>query len=380
MPDNQEINVIESAGGLSALLRKLGEAPAIAVDVEADSMYHFQEKVCLIQTATRERIALIDPLRVPDLTPLQSIFTARATQKVLHGADYDVRCLYRDFRFKINNLFDTELACRFLGIRNTGLEAVLQERFGVVLNKKFQRKDWSRRPLPAEMIAYGADDVRYLLPLAEVLERELKARGRLEWVREECDLLCSARPAMNDREPLFLHFRGAGRLDPRSLAVLETLLQYRRETARRKDRPLFKVFSNKALLHLAVEKPVSLVQLAQSDTISGKQLKMYGEELLEVIRQALALPREGLPVYPRKKPISVPPAVPDRIRALKTWRDRKARKLGLEPGLLINKSLMTALAIARPRGPEELEGLADLKNWQKQVLGREIVAVLHNVK
>jgi ribonuclease D len=214
-------------------------------------MYHFKEKVCLIQIAAHNINVVIDPLVVKDLSPLKPIFKRRDIRKIFHGADYDVRSLFRDFRITINNLFDTELACRFLGFSETGLEAVLKNKFDVALNKKYQRKDWSKRPLPPDMIAYAAKDAGYLLPLARSLKAELEERGRLWWVLEECEYLSKVRPNTNNTGPLYMHFKGAGKLNPRSLAVLETVLQLRREIAQKKDKSLFRIFSSRSLLDLA---------------------------------------------------------------------------------------------------------------------------------
>ena len=211
-------------------------------------MYHFKEKVCLIQIAAENNNVVIDPLAVKDLSPLKPIFKRRDICKIFHGADYDVRSLYRDFSITIRNLFDTELASRFLGLPETGLEAVLKKRFDVTLDKKFQRKDWSRRPLPPEMIACAAEDARYLLPLAQSLKAELENKNRLGWVYEECEHLSKVRPITANNQPLYINFKGAGKLDPRSLAVLESLLHFRRQMARRKDKPLFRIFSNRSLL------------------------------------------------------------------------------------------------------------------------------------
>jgi len=154
-------SIIDSVGRLARLVGKLEKETTIGVDLEADSMYHFQEKVCLIQMATDSINVVIDPLVIKDLSALKPIFKRRDIQKIFHGADYDVRSLYRDFEIDINNLFDTELACRFLGVPETGLEAVLKNKFAITLDKKYQRKDWSRRPLPREMVDYAAEDARY---------------------------------------------------------------------------------------------------------------------------------------------------------------------------------------------------------------------------
>jgi len=375
-----DIVVIETPAALAKLARKFQHAPAVAVDLEADSMYHFQEKVCLIQMATLQSSAVIDPLRLQDLESLRPVFTNPAIEKIFHGADYDVRSLFRDFGIEIAHLFDTQIACKFLGLKETSLEAVLQARFGVTLNKKYQRKDWSKRPLPDEMIAYAADDVRYLLPLTKMLVGELKDKGRLAWVQEECDLLSRVRSPQNNHEPLFLGFKGAGRLNPRSLAVLEALLQLRRRVAENKDRPLFKVFSNKSLLQLAVEKPTNTKRLDESGVLSSKQFKMYGDELAEAIHRARQIPSDDLPVYPRKKNRAMHPAVPDRIKALKNWRDKKARTLGVEPAVLLNKSMLAALATEKPVKQQSLNAVKELKEWQKNEFGDEIVGVLKRVR
>lgn len=371
-----ELELIETPAGLESIVKTLENENAIAVDLEADSMFHFQEKVCLLQLATGKVNAVIDPLQVQDLSLLKPVFSAENIRKVFHGADYDVRSLYRDYRIKIHNLFDTQLACRFLGIKETGLEAVLQARFDVRLDKKFQRKDWSQRPLPKEMINYASNDVKYLLPLAEMLEKELKNRGRLSWVYEECEYLSNVRPAQNDNEPLFLHFKGAGRLGPKSLAVLEGLLQYRKKVARKKDRPLFKVLGNQSLMSLATKKPLTVRYLEKTEALSRKQVKMYGDALIDVIKRSVGQPGDALPVYPRKKAPPVHPAVPDRIKALKNWRDKKARALGIEPGLLFNKSILTTLAIHNPHDLKLLSHIRELKKWQRREFGHDIITVL----
>jgi len=371
-----EYQLIETFAGLEAIIGTLGTEKAIAVDLEADSMFHFRERVCLLQIAAGKVNAVIDPLQIKNLSPLKPIFESLDIKKIFHGADYDVRSLYRDFNFEINNLFDTQLASKFLGIRQTGLESVLQARFNVSLNKKYQRKDWSMRPLPEAMISYAANDVRYLLPLAKILEKELAAKGRLSWVVEECEYLSRVRPIQNDHDPLFLHFKGAGRLDPKSLAVLEALLAFRRKLACKKNRPLFKVFSHKSLMTLAVEKPDTIENLEKVKALSSRQVKMYGDDLTAIINTAKQTPARELPVYPRRKAPVVHPATPDRIKLLKNWRDKKARKLKIEPGMLINKNLLTAIAVRNPSEVKYLADIGDLKQWQISEFGPEIIAAL----
>jgi len=368
--------MINTRSELENFVRTIENEKAVGVDLEADSLYHFKEKVCLIQMAATNINVVIDPLAIKDLSALKPIFKRSDIYKIFHGADYDVRSLYRDFRITIHNLFDTELACRFLGFPETGLEAVLKKKFAVTLDKKFQRKDWSRRPLPPTMIAYAAEDARYLLPLAKSLKTELDEKNRLGWVYEECEYLSRVRSITVNDQPLYMNFKGAGKLDSRSLAVLEALLGFRREAARRKDKPLFKIFGNRSLMELAGKKPLQLKQLEKTGALSARQISIYGREILAAIQGAMKLPAEELPVYPRKKAPRVSLAVAGRVKALRNWRDKQAQKLAIDPALICNKALISTIAVQKPLNLSELAAVKEMKNWQRKEFGQAIVKVL----
>jgi ribonuclease D len=371
--------IIDTPSALSDLAKSLQRRKMIGVDMEADSLYHFKEKVCLIQIATEDSNIVIDPLKIKDLSALKPVFSNSAIQKVFHGADYDIRSLYRDYKINVNNLFDTQLACRFLGVVETNLEAVLKTWFDVNLNKKYQRKDWSQRPLPKDMIAYAAEDARYLIDLAKDLSLKLKEKRRLEWVLEECEYLSRVRPVSNDSQPLFIGFKGAGKLDQRNLAILEALLQFRKKTAQKKDRPLFKVIQNKALLTIAAENPRSIKKLEQTQALSANQIKMYGQSILKALRAVAKIPADSLPTYPRKKAPTVKPDVGKRVKALREWRDHRANQLQIDPSLLFTNALISTIAVRNPRSHTSLSKLKELKYWQKKEFGNDLVKVLNKV-
>jgi ribonuclease D len=208
---------------------------------------------------------------------------------------------------------------------------------------------------------------------------ELKSKKRLSWVQEECDHLAAVRPVENGDEPLFLRFRGAGRLPRRNLAALEGLLQYRRRLAIKKDRPLFKVFSNTALLKMATEMTDTPQRMEAAGCLSAKQIRIYGKPLASVVKQAKRLPEEDLPIYPRKRRPKVSAKVPERVKAIKAWRDRRAERLDLDPALLFNKALMTAIAIKKPAHTRALKKVEGIRKWQVDDFGKEIVQVLATV-
>jgi len=363
---------------LEKAVEALSRAPIVAVDLEADSMYHFTEKVCLIQMATDKSCFIIDPLALPELAGLKSVFADPAIVKIFHGADYDVRSLYRDFGFPIENLFDTELACRFLGYSHSSLEAVLKKHFDVDLDKKYQKKDWSIRPLPEAMIAYAADDVRYLVDLYRELTAALETKARLDWALETCKDISQVR-AEDDADadrPLFMRIKGAGRLDARSLATLEKLALFRQQTARKKDRPPYKIISNNALLALAQKKPNTIAHLHGSGILSKKQCNMYGNAIVDAISGALQLPAAELPSYPKttKQPSS--PVVNRRVSALKKWRDHKAAQLEMDPAMLINNTAIKKIAKQEPKTLIALKSVAVLKDWQVETFGEQWVETI----
>jgi len=368
--------LIETVSALEGVLNLLAGEKILGVDVEADSLYHYREKVCLIQIATETLNLAIDPLAIVDLSPLRAVMADPGIRKVFHGADYDIRSLYRDFQIEINNIFDTQLACRFLGFKETGLEALLRNRFQVTLDKKYQKRDWSARPLSPEMLEYGIMDVLYLIPLARMLGQELIARNRLPWVEEEFTILTRLRPASLDRGPLFLRFKGASALDPRSLAVLEALLQFRSAQADKMDRPPFKVLGNEAILELARQKPLNMEELVAGKILTPRQIAIFGQPLLDRLRLAAGLPETGLPRYPRRAKPKMAAAVRQRINALKAWRDARADHLGMDSTLLLNNAIIHLLVEKKPRSRQDLEVISGLKTWQKEAFGQEFLAVL----
>jgi ribonuclease D len=341
-------------------------------------LFHYQEKVCLVQIATPRACFLVDPLQTGGLSPLKPFFANPDIRKVFHGSDYDIRCLYKDFSIEVINLFDTQLACRFLGMQFTGLDAVLNLFFNIRLEKKFQKKDWSQRPLPEDMLAYASQDAIYLNALSRKLEERLIETGRLDWFLQECDIQSLVRTLPPNRDPRYLKFKGAGRLGRRSLAVLEALLEFRESIARKIDRPLYQVIHNHVLLKLAIEKPRDMEHLKRLEVLSIKQLNRYGQQVLNTIHAAMGIDPSLLPVYPRSHEPIPDVQISARIAVLKKWRESAATYLEIEPGLLCNNALITAISQKNPQKLEALYDIEGIKTWQIDAVGKQIIAVLQN--
>jgi len=364
MSSENNISLITDFQQLQKLSSELMNETRIAVDLEADSMFHFKEKVCLIQIGIMGKTYIVDPLLIEDMSPLGPVFRDPEIRKVFHGADFDIRSLYRDYSFEVNNLYDTELASRFLGIKETGLASVIHARFGVSLDKKYQKKDWSVRPLPKEMLTYSAGDVLYLLELERMITKELKTLERLSWVTEECEILSNVRPAQVNHTDLFLKFKGAGRLSRRDLALLEKILRFRLNLAEKKDKPVFKIFSNGSILDFVHLKPTRKKDLTHLKSGQSKQILRYGDSLIPFVKDVRHLSEKELPVYKRKRSKPLKPLESDRKKKLKNWRLEKGEGLNIDPSLILNKNQMTELAIKNPVDSHGFSEITSFKNWQ----------------
>ncbi len=377
MPNATRTNpeIVTTQRALKLLVERLGREPLLACDLEADSLHHYHEQVCLIQIATPREAAIIDPLVLHDLSPLSPVMTDPAIRKVFHGADYDIRSLHRDFGIEVHNLFDTMVACQFLGEKEVGLAAVLKKHFKVELDKRYQKADWSKRPLPMGMIDYAVKDTTLLIDLYHELERELRKIGRLSWVEEESELLSRVRAGIRDGEPLFLRFKGSARMDPRTLAVLEEVLRFRDRKAKGRDVPPFKILGTETVRDVAEKKPRTASDLARITGLSQKLIDRYGHELLDVVANGLALPEEGLPIYPRVPRPGRDRRQEERLRVLKRWRETKAMELGVDGGVLANNSLLEALAEI-PSARAEGMDVPAMKRWQREAFGDEWAALM----
>lgn len=353
----------------------LSQQTEIAVDLEMDSLHHYQEKVCLIQVSTRQQNWLIDPLACRDLSPLAGPLGDSAVLVVMHGSDYDIRSLHRDYGIVVSNLFDTMIASRFLGITEFGLAALLNARFGIELDKKYQKADWSKRPLSREMSAYAVADTSDLLPLYDQLRTELNQKDRLDWCLEECRLVCQAR--VTEKEgPLFLYCKGAGKLKGHSLAILEELLQLRDALSKELDRPPFKVLSAETLMEIAELRPQSIHELSGIKGMTPGQTGRHGTSLLAAVTRGLELAEDKLPHFPQTRRSEVTEKTKERLKNLKIWRQHFSSELGLDPGVLAPNWLLEEVAELSSDCMSELDTIPGMRQWQKQLFGHTLIDVL----
>jgi len=390
MFDNTPLLYVDTDEGVAEVAARFATKARIGVDTESDSMHHYQEKVSLLQFTDDEGDVIIDPLAVNDLSPIGDVLADPSIVKIMHGSDFDVLCLKRDFDWRINNLFDTLFAAQFVGLDKIGLADLIGRFFGIPIDKAFQRHDWSARPLEPEHIAYARGDTHFLLALHTILKRRLRRVGRMAHQREECRRLSRKRVVIKVFDPdAYLNLRGANKLDDTELRVLRRLYLWRDDEARKRDRPTYKVVHDDLLVKLASHKPATMAALDRA--LVGKQglKRRYGKKIVKAVDMGLE-DDFPIPEPPAKRKRRGHPddedspdsrltgqAADELFDKLKTWRNKLIKTSPLySPTTTFSNNELKAISRARPFDLEEMARLPGVRKWQVADYGEGILELL----
>lgn len=348
--------MIVSAAQLAELLPQLEQNDRIAIDTEADSLHCYFEKLCLIQLSLPGKDFLIDPLAKFDLAPLCQ---ALATKEIiLQGMDFDLRLLRRAFNFTATRIFDTVIAARLLGHREFSLAALVERYFAVTLTKGSQKANWAQRPLPQRMAEYAINDTHYLLPLAEKMEAELRAKDRYEWFVQSCErgLAQASVERVRDEEEAW-RISGSGTIGPRASAILRALWHWRDQEARASDRPSFHILQNHLLIRAAQDFDEGRVP--EFRHLSPRRHRLFVEAAERALRSSEA---EWPPRRPRRVGLRPTQEMEKAAEDLRKRRDSAAEQLGIDASFIAPRATVESLAADRSRG-ETL-----LVPWQRDLL------------
>ena len=354
------------------LMQRLQNEKIMAIDSEANSLFAYQEQVCLIQISTGSADYIIDPLPLVDLASLGQIFKNPNIEKVFHASEYDILIMYDDFKFEFRNLFDTMLAAQILGREKLGLDTLMENIVGIKVNKKYQRADWGKRPLSDDMLHYAQMDTHHLIKIRQVLAAELEEQGLTSIASEDFKLACQVhRQPKEENISSCWRINGARKLSPQKAAVLARLCEYREDVAKKRNVPVFKVLSAKTLLLLAEESPTSINQLLNLNIPGGKAIQRHAEGLMSAVQAGM----ESKPELPPRRE-RLGDSYLAREKALRDWRKIKARKMNVNSAVVLPREIMYNLISHNPKTKAELASVLKNVPWRLDKFGDEILSVL----
>lgn len=327
----------------------------VGLDLEADSLYRYSERICLVQVCFADEVRLVDPLDDQSMSPL--VDWLKDARIWMHGADYDMSLMLGEWQMVPPFLYDTQIAAQLLGYQRFGYAGLVEQCFGVELSKSSQKADWGRRPLSDRMLDYACDDVRYLLPLAARLAEGLREKGRYEWFLQSCEAARLRVIHREAEEKELWRIGGSGRLMPEGLHYLKALWHWRDREAEGWNRPSFMVATNKELIAWSLD----LAESRRPD-IRKKMRPDRRRRLDETIKEAAARPETDWPTRPKRERTRKDPTFESRLKVELEKRQRIGDELGIDPSLIASRAVLEQLVGERAT-PDEL-----LLPWQRSLL------------
>ena len=319
------------------------------------------------------RVDVLDPIE-GDLepAPLAAVLADPAIEVVMHAGRQDVALLRRVWETEVTNVFDTQIAAGFAGLRaQLGYEALLCEVLGVRVRKTASFTRWDARPLSPEQLAYAREDVLHLLQLAQALQERLDGMGRLEWAREECRFLESATD-IRDTDTVFERLPRINSLDPAQRAVARELAVWREQTAREADRPIQTVLSDAGLVEIAKRRPKTMERMRQIRGINEAAMNRRGKQILEVVERAREL--DPIPVE-GERPAQPQPEDAVLIALCESLVRARALESKMAYELIAAKADLQRIALAVRDGRPE-PAVRTLDGWRRELVGAELLELL----
>lgn len=294
---------IDNSQKLTDLLQRLQTAEWIALDTEFIREKTYYPRLCLIQLATQDILACIDPLAISDLQPFFLWLNDPKCLKVLHAAWQDLEIFYHLGQGEVPYpIFDTQIAAAVLGLGDQlGYARLVEESLGIILDKSQSRTDWARRPLTQAQLEYAIDDVRYLREVYLKLRGQLEKLSRLKWLEKSFQKLADPNTYRVDPRNSWERVKGLQILKPQQLAILREVAAWREERALQKDLPRRWLLADEILLDMARMQPTTAVAMYNIRGLSSDQIERHAEEWLACINRGKAIPKPEWPQLPRRR-------------------------------------------------------------------------------
>ena len=368
MSDKTQLQFIDTAEALQAICSRLATEDWIALDTEFLREKTYYPKLCLVQVATTDIVACIDPLALDDLGPLLDLVFDPGITKVMHAARQDMEIFFHLRGAAPGPVFDTQIAALLLGYPDQiGYGNLVREMLGVNLDKLHTRADWSLRPLTRDQLHYAADDVIYLVEVYRQLQHKLQQLGRLDWLAEDFAQLSRAELYQTHPEQAWLKVKGSNRLKGASLSVLQALASWREEQAIRRDLPRGWILRDDALLEIARHKPATAASLGKLRGLGDRLLDKFGEQLVALVVNAAGVKPQAFPGSDER--VRLTPAQDALVDVMMALVRLGGARHALNPAMLASRKDLEKLAL----------GAADadvLHGWRRKLVGEQLQGLL----
>lgn len=362
--------LVETQPALDAVVARLKQAGSFAYDTEFIGEMSYRPLVCLIQVATDDFIALIDPLAPGiDLKGFWSLLNDSTIHKIVHAGEQDLEHAWRATGGPCSDVLDTQVAAGFIGLSYpASLAKLIGEFTGIKLQKGFTFTDWSLRPLSASQLKYAADDVRYLPAIERAIRERLMQLGRLEWAVEECETRCKEGKPGFDPETAWTRVRGATSLDGRALNVLKLLVSWRDECARHADVPARTFLKDEILVDICKVRPKATEKLQTIRHLPRPVIEHHGAEILAMVEQGLAMPAQK-----RGEPEMDEPGLSERFKLDGVWSTFQVLCAGqsLDPALVASRQ-ETLDAYRKLEHGRDVSGERLFNGWRLRAVGEAL--------
>jgi len=371
---------VDSRGALLNAVAHLCRSRQLGVDTESNSLHAFREKVCVIQISDPRANYIFDPLRLDDLNPLSRLFADAQIEKIFHGADYDIGLLKRDLGYEFYNLFDTMVAAQFLNYERIGLANLINQFYGLRLNKKFTKCNWAQRPLSIEQMVYLCQDTQYLIGLRSYLYEELCERNLLEEAQIEFRHIEKRQPLEPAYERLTVWgIKGVKSLRDDQFPIVYELFNWRQRQAKKVNLPPFKVIGNETLLELARVRPHNREEIMAITGITMTVWRRYGQELLSAIRRGERCIDSKRPQIKIKRGDSQSPVQYEDAKlvdALKKWRIAIAQERGIHHLAVLPGYALEVIARQKPRNVEAITVIEGVGEKRAKLYADDILRII----
>ena len=305
MAQQRDYDYVDSNEKLADLCARLASASYCVIDTEFIRESTYYPQLALIQIASGDQLACIDPLAISEFAPLAGLLVKDNLLKVFHSSSQDLEILYQKFGQLPTPVFDTQLAAAVLGYNHQISYAdLVQQITGVTLEKKHTRANWMRRPLSEDELDYAMDDVRYLLAVYEALSAKLESTRRYGWMEKDLSAMSDPANYEVDMAQLWKRLKGVQKLKGEKLQIASELVQWREALAQRQNRPRRWIIKDEVIVDIARHKPDAVENLSRIRDLSDKTIERHGHKLLQIVAQAVQVDANQWPQHDRVKSLN----------------------------------------------------------------------------